>query len=116
MGGFIRGQLFLGVIISAIQTIGLFLIGVPYLFFLAVIIFIGEFLPQIGAYISAAIIVVIAFLARGWQVGLIAAIFCTFVNAGLEGQILAPRIIALSLQILEVEARGLIWYSHTPLG
>jgi len=81
-----------------------------------VIIFIGEFLPQIGAYISAAIIVVIAFLARGWQVGLIAAIFCTFVNAGLEGQILAPRIIALSLQILEVEARGLIWYSHTPLG
>ena len=95
MGGFIRGQLFLGVLISVIQTIGLLLIGVPYLFFLAVIIFI-QFLPQIGAYISAVIIVVIAFLARGWQVGLIAAIFCAFVNAGLEGQILAPRIIALS--------------------
>jgi predicted PurR-regulated permease PerM len=97
MGGFIRGQLFLGVLISAIQTIGLLLIGVPYLFFLAVIIFIGEFLPQIGAYISAAIIVIIAFLTRGWQVGLIAAIFCTLVNAGLEGQILAPRIIGHSV-------------------
>ncbi len=97
MGGFIRGQLFLGVLISAIQTIGLLIIGVPYLFFLAVIIFIGEFIPQIGAYISAPIILIIAFLARGWQVGLIAAIFCTIVNAGLEGQILAPRIIGHSV-------------------
>jgi hypothetical protein len=47
-----------------------------------VIVFIGEFIPQIGAYISAAII--IAFLTRGWQIGLIAAIFCTVVNAGKE--------------------------------
>jgi predicted PurR-regulated permease PerM len=97
MGGFLRGELFLGVLISAIQTIGLFFIGVPYLFFLAVIIFIGEFLPQIGAYISAAIIVIITFLTRGWQVGLIAMIFCAVVNAGLEGQILAPRIIGHSV-------------------
>lgn len=97
MGGFIRGQLFLGTLMSVILGIGLTIIGIPYALLLTVIVFICEFIPQIGAYISATIIIFIALVTKGWQVGLVVLVFCTFVNAILEGQILAPRIIGQSV-------------------
>ncbi len=55
LGGFVRGQVLLATIMMVVVGLGAFLIGVPYVFLLALIVFVCEFIPQIGAYISGAI-------------------------------------------------------------
>jgi predicted PurR-regulated permease PerM len=92
LGGFIRGQVLLATIMAVVVGIGAFIIGVPYVFLLALIVFVCEFIPQIGSYISGAIGVLFA-LTHGWQVALIYLIFVTVMQAGLDGQVLAPRIL-----------------------
>ena len=96
LGGFVRGQVLMATIMAVIVGIGAFIIGVPYVFLLAIIVFICEFIPQIGSYISGAIGVLFA-LTVGWQVALIYLIFVTVMQAGLDGQILAPRILGHSV-------------------
>lgn len=96
LGGYIRGQLILAVIITAIIAIGAWIIGVPYVVLLAVIAFVCEFIPIIGAYISGVVAILIS-LPQGWQTVLIMVIFITIVNGILEGQVLAPRILGQSI-------------------
>jgi predicted PurR-regulated permease PerM len=96
LGGYIRGQVILAVIVTAIISIGAMIIGVPYVILLAVIVFICEFIPIIGAYISGVIAILIS-LTMGWQTALIMVIFISIVNGVLEGQILAPRILGQSI-------------------
>jgi predicted PurR-regulated permease PerM len=96
LGGYIRGQVILAVIITAIISIGALIVGLPYVILLAVIVFVCEFIPIIGAYISGAIAILIS-LTMGWQTALIMIIFISIVNGVLEGQILAPRILGQSI-------------------
>jgi predicted PurR-regulated permease PerM len=96
VGGFVRGQILLAAIMAAVVGVGAFIIGVPYAFLLAVIVFAFEFVPQIGSYISGAIGFVFA-LTVGWQTALIYAIFVIVVQVVLDGQILAPRILGHSV-------------------
>jgi len=96
LGGFVRGQVLLATIMMVVVGLGAFLIGVPYVFLLALIVFVCEFIPQIGAYISGAIGIGFA-LSHGWQTALIYGIFVTIMQAGLDGQILSPRILGHSV-------------------
>lgn len=96
LGGYIRGQVILAVIITAIISIGAMIIGIPYVILLAVIVFVCEFIPIIGAYISGVIAILISF-TMGWQTALIMVVFISIVNGVLEGQILAPRILGQSI-------------------
>jgi predicted PurR-regulated permease PerM len=96
VGGYVRGQVLLAAIMAVVVGIGAFIIGVPYIFLLALIVFVCEFIPQIGAYISGAIGVGFA-LTQGWQTALIYAIFVSVMQGGLDGQVLAPRIIGHSV-------------------
>jgi predicted PurR-regulated permease PerM len=93
MGAFLRGQLLSAALATIIVGLGLFVIGVPYAMLLTVVVFIFEFVPQIGSYISGAIIIIFTFMTSGWQIGLIVALFSTFVQGVLQGQILQPRIL-----------------------
>jgi predicted PurR-regulated permease PerM len=92
LGDFIRGEVLLATIMSVIVGLGAFIIGVPYVFLLALIVFVCEFIPQIGSYISGAIGIGFA-LTQGWEIALIYGIFVTVMQGGLDGQILAPRIL-----------------------
>lgn len=93
MGGVLRGQLSLATITTSIVGIGFFIIGVPYAMLFIVIVFIFEFVPQIGTYISGTIVVLFTLALRGWQTGLIVAVFVSIVQGVVDGQILAPRLI-----------------------
>src|SRR5947209_4505962 len=94
VGGFVRGQLLLSALMSFLIGVGAYFIGIPF----AVIVFILEFVPVVGAYISGAIGILFA-LTQGWQVALIYAIFVTIMQGVLDGQILAPRILGRSVGI-----------------
>ena len=98
VGGFVRGQLLLSALMSFLIGVGAYFIGIPFAVLIAVIVFILEFVPVVGAYISGAIGILFA-LTQGWQVALIYAIFVTFMQGILDGQILAPRILGRSVGI-----------------
>ncbi|HEY6407269.1 MAG TPA: AI-2E family transporter, partial [Ktedonobacteraceae bacterium] len=91
VGGLLRGVLFLATIMAIVTAVGATIIGVPYAVLIGVIVFIFEFVPQIGAYVSGLIGVLFA-ATQGWEVALIYAIFASLVQGILDAQILAPRI------------------------
>jgi predicted PurR-regulated permease PerM len=97
-GGYLRGQVLLATIMTAIVTPVAYFLGVPYAALIGVIVFFTEFIPQIGAYISGAIGILFA-ATQGWETALIYGIYVTIVQGVLDGQILAPRILGKSVGI-----------------
>jgi predicted PurR-regulated permease PerM len=91
VGGYIRGQLLLSTILSAITGIFMGIIGVPFSFFLGILAFTLSFIPTIGALVTGIICVLLA-LTQGWITALLAFGFLIFLQI-LEAQILSPRII-----------------------
>jgi predicted PurR-regulated permease PerM len=91
-GGLLRGVLFLATVMAIVTVVGATIIGVPYAILIGVIVFIFEFVPQIGAYISGFIGILFA-ATQGWEVALIYAIFVSLVQGVLDAQVLAPRIL-----------------------
>jgi predicted PurR-regulated permease PerM len=97
-GGYLRGQILLATIMTAIVTPVAYFLGVPYAILIGVIVFVTEFIPQVGAYISGAIGILFA-ATQGWETALIYGIFVSIVQGVIDGQILAPRILGKSVGI-----------------
>jgi predicted PurR-regulated permease PerM len=92
MGGFLRGAVFLACLMGAITGVGAFLMGIPFWLLIAVIVFICEFVPVIGAYISGFVGTLLA-LTQGWETALVYLAFATVLQGFLDAQVLIPRII-----------------------
>jgi len=92
VGGLLHGVLFLATVMAIVTIVGATIIGVPFALLIGVIVFIFEFVPQVGAYISGFIGVLFA-ATQGWEVALIYLIFVSLVQGVLDAQILAPRIL-----------------------
>jgi predicted PurR-regulated permease PerM len=97
-GSFLRGYVVLSLLVSAIVGVGAYLLGVPFVLLLMVIVFVCEFIPVFGSYISGPIGILFAF-TQGWQTGVLYAIFVTIVQGGIDGQILQPRLLGKSVKI-----------------
>jgi predicted PurR-regulated permease PerM len=97
-GSFLRGYVVLSLLVSAIVGVGAYLLGVPFVLLLMVIVFVCEFIPVFGSYISGPIGILFA-LTQGWQTGVLYAIFVTIVQGGIDGQILQPRLLGKSVKI-----------------
>jgi predicted PurR-regulated permease PerM len=97
-GAFLRGYVVLSVVVSIIVGAGAFLLGVPFVLVIMVVVFVCEFIPVFGSYISGPIGILFA-LTQGWQTGLIYAIFVSIVQGGIDGQILQPRLLGRSVKI-----------------
>jgi predicted PurR-regulated permease PerM len=95
IGGYIRGNLLLATVISALTGIGLAIIGVPYPFLLATIAFVMEFIPVIGIYITGLAILLLA-ITQGWII-VIFALGLMLLLQLLENNYLAPRILGGSI-------------------
>ncbi len=70
LGGFVRGTATVATIDSVLIGIGLWLLGVPLAFALAVLVFMGSFIPYVGAFVSGLVAVLVAFADGGWQLAL----------------------------------------------
>ena len=62
LGGYIRGQLVLGIAVGSVVTVGLLLLGVPFSFVLGIIAGVTELIPIIGPWLGgiAGVLVVLA--------------------------------------------------------
>jgi predicted PurR-regulated permease PerM len=90
MGRWLQGQLFLMLIIFALDYVGLLIIGAPYALVLALIAGILEIVPYIGPIISAVIAIAISFL-HGPVTGLLVLGLFALVQQ-LEGYVLTPLV------------------------
>ncbi len=89
VAGFIRTQAVVSFVDAFFIGIGLFLLGVPLAFVLAVITFFAGFIPIIGAFSAGALAVVIALVSNGFTNAVLVLVLIIAVQQ-LEGNILQP--------------------------
>jgi polyisoprenoid-binding protein YceI len=91
LGGYVRGTATVATIDAVLIGIGLVLLDVPLAFALAVLVFMGSFVPYVGAFVSGLVAVLVGFADGGWQLAL-AVLVLIIVVQFTEGTFLQPMI------------------------
>ncbi|WP_328404970.1 AI-2E family transporter [Nocardia sp. NBC_00403] len=98
LGGFIRTQALVSLIDAIFIGAGLVILGVPLALVLAVITFIGGFIPIVGAFVAGALAVLVALVANGLTTALIVLGIIIAVQQ-LEGNVLQPVLQSRSMKL-----------------
>lgn len=98
LASFMRTQALVGLIDAVVIGIGLLLVGVPLVLPLAVLTFVGAFIPVIGAFVAGGVAVLIALVSNGFGAALIVLAIIVVVQQ-LEGNVFAPILQGKSLQL-----------------
>jgi putative heme transporter len=96
LGHFIRGQLLIALADGVLIGIGLVIVGVPLALPLAILIFFGGLFPIVGALVTGAVAVLVAFADGGLTTGLIVAAIVLAVQQ-FEGNVMEPWILGESI-------------------
>ncbi|MEV0490955.1 AI-2E family transporter [Streptomyces atratus] len=96
--GFMRGTTFIALIDALCITAGLLILRVPGAVGLGALVFVGAYIPYLGAFISGAVAVLVALADRGfvialWALGIVLAVQV------LEGHVLQPMIQSRTVQM-----------------
>ncbi|MEU6544716.1 AI-2E family transporter [Streptomyces sp. NPDC046859] len=96
--GFMRGTTLIALIDALCITVGLLILDVPGAVGLGALVFIGAYIPYLGAFISGAVAVLVALADRGfvialWVLGIVLAV------QQLEGHVLTPVIQSRTVQM-----------------
>ncbi|CAM5259839.1 MULTISPECIES: AI-2E family transporter [Streptomyces] len=96
--GFMRGTTFIALIDALCITVGLLVLDVPGAVGLGALVFVGAYIPYLGAFVSGAVAVLVALADRGfvialWALGLVLAVQV------LEGHVLQPMIQSRTVQM-----------------
>jgi predicted PurR-regulated permease PerM len=100
VSAWMAGQLLLGAIIGSTAAIGLWIIGVPYFYVLALIAGIGELIPIVGPLLAAIPAILIA-LSVGPATALGVALFFV-VQQQVENHVLVPKVMSRQVGISPV--------------
>lgn len=98
LGGFIRTQALVSAVDAVLIGTGLFLLGVPLAFALAILTFFGGFIPIVGAFAVGFLSVLVALVAQGPMTALFVLILIIAVQQ-LEGNVLSPMLQGRSMQL-----------------
>ncbi|WP_146362930.1 AI-2E family transporter [Arthrobacter yangruifuii] len=98
LGGYIRGTAIVALVDAVCIGAALFILQVPLALPLTVIVFVGSFIPLVGATAAGVFAALIALVANGPVVALIVIIVIIAVNQ-LEGNFLQPVVMGKSLSI-----------------
>jgi len=89
LGSFVRSQAFVGALDAVFIGLGLWILGVPLVLPLAVLTFVGAFVPIIGALFAGFVAVLIALVFNGLTTALIVLAIIIVVQQ-LEGNVFQP--------------------------
>ncbi|GAA3664311.1 AI-2E family transporter [Nonomuraea antimicrobica] len=98
IGRYIRGVAIVGLVDGFFIGMALWILGVPIALPLAVLTFVGAFLPVVGAFFAGLLAAVVALVAKGWLVALI-VVAVTVAVQQIEGHVLAPQIYGKALDL-----------------
>ncbi|MFG2680397.1 AI-2E family transporter [Streptomyces sp. NPDC048392] len=96
--GFMRGTTLIALIDAVCITVGLLVLRVPGAVGLGALVFVGAYIPYLGAFISGAVAVLVALADRGFAVALWALGVVLLVQV-LEGHVLQPMIQSRTVQM-----------------
>jgi predicted PurR-regulated permease PerM len=98
IGGFIRGQMLVALMIAVLITVAMLLIHVPYPYLFGLLAGAGDLIPYVGAAAAFLPAFVSAVLTNGWISGLlVAAAFVAIYEA--EGHFIAPNIVGRQVRL-----------------
>ena len=100
VSAWLAGQLLLGAIIGTTAAIGLWILGVPYFYVLALIAGIGELIPIVGPVLAAIPAVAVAF-SEGPALALGVGLFF-IVQQQVENHVLVPKVMSRQVGISPV--------------
>ena len=95
LGGYIRGQILLCLIVGTIVGVGLAILRMPYAVLLGVLSFVTEFIPVLGTIFAGTVAVLLA-LTQGWLMAVLVLAYFVLVHI-FEGYFLAPRLVGKSV-------------------
>lgn len=98
LASFMHTQLVVGLIDAVFIGVGLLVVGVPLVLPLAVLTFLGAFIPIIGAFVAGGVAVLVALVSEGATAALIVLILVVIVQQ-LEGNVFAPILQGRSLKL-----------------
>jgi putative heme transporter len=98
LGGFVRATAQVATVDALLIGVGLWLLGVPLAFALAVLVFMGSFVPYVGALASGLVAVLVGFADGGWELAL-AVLGLVVAVQFLEGTFLQPTIQSRSVHL-----------------
>ncbi|MFF0490791.1 AI-2E family transporter [Nocardia sp. NPDC004068] len=98
LGGFIRTQAVVSMIDAVFIGAGLVILHVPLALVLAVITFLGGFVPMVGAFVAGALAVLVALVGNGFTTALIVLGIIIAVQQ-LEGNVLQPVLQSRSMKL-----------------
>ncbi|MCL7379422.1 AI-2E family transporter [Streptomyces sp. 35G-GA-8] len=96
--GFMRGTTVIALIDAVCITVGLLILRVPGAVGLGALVFVGAYIPYLGAFLSGAVAVLVALADRGLVIGLWALGVVLAVQV-LEGHVLQPMIQSRTVQM-----------------
>lgn len=98
LGSFVRATILVAIVDAVIIGTGLAILGVPLVIPLASLIFLGAFVPYIGATVSGLVAILVALVSGGW----LPAVIVTAIVLGvqfIEGNILQPLILGKAVRL-----------------
>ncbi|MEV7456210.1 AI-2E family transporter [Pseudarthrobacter oxydans] len=98
LGGYVRGTAIVAIVDAFFIGLALVVLGVPLALPLAAIVFIGAFIPLVGATLAGVLAALVALVANGPVTALIVIIVVIVVNQ-LEGNFLQPVVMGRTLSV-----------------
>lgn len=90
VSAWLGGQLLLGAVIGTTAAVGLFLLGIPYFYVLALIAGIGEMIPIVGPLLAAVPAIAVALAVSPAAAAGVAVFF--FLQQQFENHVLVPKV------------------------
>ena len=98
LGSYVRATVLVAFIDAAGIGLALVILDVPFPFPLAALVFLGAFIPIVGASVSGAVAVLVALVDKGWVIALI-VLGAVILVQQIEGHVLQPLIMGRAVAI-----------------
>jgi predicted PurR-regulated permease PerM len=98
LGAYVRATVLVAFIDALGIGLALLILDIPFPFPLAALVFLGAFIPIVGASVSGAVAVLVALVDKGWVVALI-LLGAVILVQQLEGHVLQPLIMGRAVAI-----------------
>jgi predicted PurR-regulated permease PerM len=98
LGSYVRATVLVAFIDAVGIGLALVILKVPFPFPLAALVFLGAFIPIVGASVSGAVAVLVALVDQGWVVSLI-VLGAVILVQQVEGHVLQPLIMGRAVAI-----------------
>ena len=95
---YVRTQAIVAAVDAAGIGLGALVLGLPLVIPLTIIVFLASFVPVVGAFVSGALLVLIAWFAQGWTTALIMLGIVLLVQQ-IEGNVLQPLLMSRAVNL-----------------